>query len=118
MLTTTKLDKATKDSLSDLAASKFLPKRLVGGGTTLLSRHDAYAIRDHARYCSAFEEHDILLDFSVEEVQIMNVMFTHIGVKRYYLSSLVVEKSTVEDDSEEDGALTQQLQAKAYALYW
>ncbi|KAI4683813.1 uncharacterized protein J4E84_006652 [Alternaria hordeiaustralica] len=117
MLTTTKLDKATKDALSDLAASKFLPKRLANGGTVLLSRHDAYAIRDHTRYGSAFEEHDILLDFSVEEVQIMNVMFTHTGIKRYYLSSLVVEKSTVEEDSEEDDALTQQLQVKAYALY-
>ncbi|KAI4920156.1 hypothetical protein J4E90_002296 [Alternaria incomplexa] len=117
MLTSTKLDKTTKDALSDLAASKFLPKRLASGGTALLSRHDAYAIRDHTRYGSAFEEHDILLDFSVEEVQIMNVMFTHIGIKRYYLSSLVVEKSTVEDDSEEDDELSKQLQVKAYALY-
>jgi hypothetical protein len=118
MLAKTKLDKATNDALSELAESKFLPKRLAGGDTVLLGRHDAYAIRDHARYGSAFAEHGILLDFLVEEVQIMNVMFEHMGVKKHYLSSLVVEESTVENGAEEDDDLTQQLQAKAYALYW
>ncbi len=118
MLAETELDEETIVALDKLGGNNFLPKKLTGGDTILLCIDDTYAIWDHARYGSAFAKHDILLDFSVEEVQIMNVMFEYMDVGRHYLSSLVVEESTVEGDAEEDEDLTQQLQARAYALYW
>jgi hypothetical protein len=118
VLAKTELDEATQNALDALLEIEFLPKRSANGNTTLLAAYDHYAIADHTRYASAFAEQNILLDFSVEEVQIMNVMFEHIGVKERYLSSLVVEESTVEDGAEEDDDLSHQLQAKSYALYW
>ncbi|CAG5182746.1 uncharacterized protein ALTATR162_LOCUS10314 [Alternaria atra] len=117
VLAKTELDEATRNALDALVESQFLPKRSADGNTTLLAVLDNYAIADHTRYASAFAEQNILLDFSVEEVHIMNVMFEHIGVKKRYLSSLVVEESTVEDGAEEDDDLSHQLQAKSYALY-
>jgi hypothetical protein len=115
------LDKEAKHALQSLSKAKFLPQRHANGSEALLGISAKYVIADHPRYHSAFSEDgiiDIFLDFTVEEVQIMNVMFEHLDIQKYYLSSLVVEKSNIEGDVEEDSSLSERLQDKAYALYW
>lgn len=121
VLAKSELDIATKDALQSLSNSKFLPKRLTNGSSELLGISAKYLIADHPRYRSALSGDgfvDMLLDFSVEEVQIMNVMFEHLDIQKYYLSSLVSEKSDIEGDVEEDDGLSNELRNKAYALYW
>jgi len=121
VLAKSELDIATKDALQSLSNTKFLPKRYADGSSELLGISANYIIADHPRYCSALSEDgtvDMLLDFSVEEVQIMNVMFEHLGIQKYYLSSLVSEKSEINGEVKEDDGLSNELRDKAYALYW
>jgi hypothetical protein len=59
-----------------------------------------------------------LLDFGLDEVQILHVLFWHVGVTNRYLSTVVREISTVGANVREDAGLSEHLRAKAYALYW
>lgn len=112
------LDQAAKDALEKLALMKFLPMRLSDGSAVLVDKLAVYAIADHARYANAWAGKGILLDFTVEEVQILNVMFNYLALGHRYLSTLVTERSAVGEEMQEDTGLSQQLQNEAYALYW
>jgi hypothetical protein len=112
------IDEAVQGALDKLAELSFLPLKRADGDSVLKSIGEEFAIMDHARYGNAFEGCDILLDFTVEEVQIMHVMFESMHLAGSYLSGMVTEESTVGDDAHQDNMLSQKLQAKAYALYW
>ncbi|KAF1938515.1 hypothetical protein EJ02DRAFT_457780 [Clathrospora elynae] len=112
-----KIDSDVEDSLDELAQCKFLPQKFVDGSATLVDLDQDFAIPDHARFSDAFAEEDVLLDFTVEEVQIMDAMFQYMGLENRYLSANVREESSIRDDVNEDDLLSQYLQAKAYALY-
>lgn len=118
MLAKGTVDDSITRALASLKEVKFLPKQLSRGTAELVGVIDDFAISDHQRYRDALSGHDILLDFQVDEVQILHSMFRYLGVTHRYLSTTVEEVSTVGDDSNEDEPLSRQLQTKAYALYW
>jgi hypothetical protein len=51
-------------------------------------------------------------------VQILHAVFQHMELTHRYLSATVKEVSTIGDTLLEDEQLSQQLRARAYALYW
>jgi hypothetical protein len=118
MLTKIPVDDSIAQALTSLKEVKFLPKRVSAGASTLVAVTDDFAIADHERYCAAFAEHDVLLDFQLDEVSMLHPMFQRLGISHRYLSNVVEEISTVGEDSHVDEILSQQLVAKAYALYW
>ncbi|RAR05911.1 hypothetical protein DDE83_007182 [Stemphylium lycopersici] len=117
ILARSSLDQAAKDALEELALLKFLPMRLSDESTVLVDKDAAYAISDHARYANAWAGKGVLLDFTVEEVQILNAVFSYLALDHRYLSAMVTERSAVGDEMQEDTGLSRQLQNKAYALY-
>lgn len=114
----TSMDEDAKDALDSLKEVEFLPKKIKGGKSVLVRFDDDFAISDHERYGAAFAKSWVLLDFEVHEVQSLNTLFQSMGLSLRYLSSMVEEHSTVSDRFDENAALSGQLQAKAYALYW
>jgi hypothetical protein len=110
------IDKATEEALDELAAHEFLPLKLDDGTSVLVN--EGFAIPDHARYNEAFMEDEVLLNFTIDEVQILHVMFEYLDLQYRYVSNVVTEKSTVGDNPRSDDVLSQELQVKAYALYW
>jgi hypothetical protein len=118
MLAKSSIDDNTLRALMSLREVDFLPKKVSGGTSVLVGVTDDFAILDHLRYGCALVGHDVLLDFGVDEVQILHVVFRHIGLTDRYLSSMVKEVSTVGENSNEDETLSSQLRAKAFALYW
>lgn len=118
MITKTSIDASVSRALDALKEVKFLPKKLVNGTSVLVQVTDEFAISDHLRYGDALAGQDVLLDFQVSEVQALHVLFSHLGISVRYLSTTVREVSRVGDDAVEDEELSQELQAKAYALYW
>jgi hypothetical protein len=112
------IDKATEDALDELKKLNFLPQELSDGSTGLLAVGDEFAIPDHVRYSKAFIEHDVLLNFTVEEVQMLSTIFHYLKLEGSYLSVMVTEESTVGGDAHIDNVLSQEVQDKAYALYW
>jgi hypothetical protein len=118
MLTKTPFDDSIAQALASLKEVKFMPKRASAGASTLVAVTDDFAIADHERYRAAFAEHNVLLDFQLDEVSMLHTMFQRLGISHRYLSNVVEEVSTVGEDSHVDKILSQQLVAKAYALYW
>jgi hypothetical protein len=118
MLAKVPIDESITSALESLREAKFLPKRLSGATSVLVGVASDYAIADHQRYGDAFAGYDVLLDFQVYEVQTLHAVFRHLGLTHRYLSSTVKEVSTVGENSNQHETLSQQLQAKAYALYW
>lgn len=112
------VDSNVEEALNTLKKVAFLPKRLVDGELVLVGVEDDFAILDHARHGKTLESHGVALDFKIDEMQILDVMFQHLGLTSRYLSVAVVEGSSVEDEVRVDQALSCQLQNKAYALYW
>ncbi|KAF2704317.1 hypothetical protein K504DRAFT_507325 [Pleomassaria siparia CBS 279.74] len=106
-----------ESALNTLKEVKFLPKRLADGASVLVGVKDDFFIVDHARYGRALASHGIALDFNVDETQMLDVMFQHLGITDRYLSVAVVEESSVGDEVVLDEELSLQLQKKAYALY-
>ena len=105
-------------ALAALQEVAFLPKKLADGSSILVKITDEFAIPDHARYGNAFAGHDVLLDFRVDEVSSLHVLFRHFEIDTRYLSASVKEASTVGNDFSENECLSRELRAKAYALYW
>ena len=118
MLARMSIDSSIAQALDSLKEVKFLPKKSSDGTTTLVNATDDFAIADHQRYGNTLAGHGVLLDFQVDEVQILHVMFKHLGLTHRYLSAMVKEVSRVDADSSENESLSRQLQTKAYALYW
>lgn len=118
MLAARPVDDSIARALASLQEVKFLPMRMVDNTVVLVAAVDRYAIPDHERYRDAFSGHGVLLDFDVEEVQLLHPIFKHLRLTKRYLSNLVKEVSTVGDDTRVDNKLSRQLVAKAYALYW
>jgi hypothetical protein len=118
MVAKSSIDEKLKSALDKLRTVKFLPKKAVGGGIALVGVNDDFAILDHGRFGAAFADQHILLDFALEDVQILDTVFRYIGLTHRYLSAAVNEVSTVGDDAVQNETLEQALQAKAYALYW
>jgi len=118
LLTRGAIDDRIAHALDALRDVNFLPMLADDGMPLLLGVKDNFAITDHQRYAEAFGESRVLLDFAKEEVAIMHVMFRHLGLEHRYLSATVREVSMVGEESIADEGLSQQMQAKAYALYW
>jgi hypothetical protein len=118
MIAKSRVDDKLSKALEGLQKVKFLPIKVHGDVSALKGIDDDFAILDHARFGSAFEGHSILLDFSLEESQILDSLFRHLGLVNRYLSGAVKETSVVGEGALEDQALSQELRAKAYGLYW
>lgn len=112
------MDSDIERALNTLKEVDFLPKRLADGILMLVGVKDDFAILDHTRYGKALASHGIALDFNIDETQILDVMFQHLGLTPRYLSVAVAEESSVGDEVHIVEALTRQLQNKSYALYW
>lgn len=106
------------NALKDLANIKFLPKVKADGSKILVGKDDDFTINDHQRFGDAFKSQFVLLDFSIEEVHILNTLFGYLGLSDKYLSHVVAEVSTVSEDAGEDQGLTRAFRYKAHALYW
>ena len=85
---------------------------------TLVGIEDDFAIADHNLYSDAFASSHTLLDFEVHETQSLHSVFKYMGLTHRYLSSMVEEVSEIGENCVENEALSQQLQVKAYALFW
>jgi len=118
MVAKSSIDEKLLNALDKLRMVKFLPKKAVDGGIALVGVDDDFAIMDHGRFGAAFADQHILLDFALEEVQILDTVFRHMGITHRYLSTAINEVSSVADDAVQNEALEQALQTKAYALYW
>lgn len=118
MMTKSPVDLSMHASLDALQEIAFLPKSLADGTSVLVSTTDDFAISDHQRYGDALGGYGVLLDFRVEEVQILHSLFVYLDLADRYLSVIVEEVSTVGADSVTNDELSEQLRAKAYALYW
>jgi hypothetical protein len=118
MLAKNSLEPDVERALNTLKEVKFLPKRLADGESILVGMKDDFAILDHARYGKALANYGVLLDFDVDETQILDVMFQYLGLTSRYLSLAVVEQSSVGDEVHQNQALSHELQMRAYALYW
>jgi hypothetical protein len=110
-------DKLLK-TLEDLQKVKFLPIKVRGNMPALVSIDDDFAIPDHPRFGGAFQGHSVILDLSPDESHILDSLFRHLGLVDRYLSIAVKEISVVGEGALESRALSQELRAKAYALYW
>ncbi|KAF2107406.1 hypothetical protein BDV96DRAFT_653752 [Lophiotrema nucula] len=111
------IDSKLSQALDLLKELSFLPMKLDDGASTLLCLSDDFAILDHARYADAFASKNIFLDFTLDEVQILDTLFRHLGLASRYLSRSVKERSIVGEGAIRDDSLGEDLQAKAYALY-
>lgn len=118
MLARTSIDESVSKALDSLKATKFLPQKLEDGTVTLVGIEDDFAIADHKRYSDAFASSHTLLDFEVHETQSLHSVFKYMGLTHRYLSSMVEEVSEIGENCVENEALSQQLQVKAYALFW
>lgn len=118
MLARSPLDASVSNALASLKEIKFLPKRSSDGTSILVGIEDDFAISDHERYRDAFGSSNALLDFQVHEVQALHKMFQQVGLTHRYLSFMVREVSTAGENCIEHEGFSQQLQNKAYALYW
>ena len=97
---------------------KFLPIKVFGVTSALASIDDDFAIPDHPRFGRAFQGHLAMLDLLLDESQILDSLFRHLGLVDRYLSNTVKETSVVGEGALESRALSQELRAKAYALFW
>ncbi|KAF1971993.1 hypothetical protein BU23DRAFT_469303 [Bimuria novae-zelandiae CBS 107.79] len=111
------INDAVAKALTGLAKVKFLPQITRDGGKVLVGKDDDFVINDHQRFGDAFESQYILLDFSVEEVHVLNTVFDYMGFGVRYLSRAVKEASAVGEDAVEDESLTSAFRSRAYALY-
>jgi hypothetical protein len=112
------IDVGIANALASLMEGKSLPKKVGGSTSVLVGVIDSFAIPDHPRYAKAFANQNVLLDFQIHEVLSLHVIFQYMGLKHRYLSYMVQEVSTVDERCIKNDALSQQIQAKAYALYW
>ncbi|KAF1842835.1 uncharacterized protein K460DRAFT_367777 [Cucurbitaria berberidis CBS 394.84] len=117
LLAKTGVESSVARALDALKEVEFLPKKLADGTLILVDVEDDFAISDHPRYGNALSGHGVLLDFRVDEVQILHAVFQHLGLQSRYLSVMVQEVSRVGVDSSENESLSTELQSKAYALY-
>ncbi|CAO2653065.1 Nn.00g024760.m01.CDS01 [Neocucurbitaria sp. VM-36] len=117
MLVRTAIDASILRALDALKEVRFLPKVSADGTQTLVSVTDDFAISDHQRYADALGGRGVLLDFQVDEVQTLHIVFQHLELTNRYLSTIVKEVSRVGPDYSEIESLSQQLQFRAYALY-
>ena len=118
LVTKSGIDETVAKALQGLSKINFLPKRTSSGIKTLVGKDDDFAINDLQRFGDAFEAQHVLLDFSVEEVHVLNTIFHHLDLEERYLSQAAQEVSAVGNDAVEDHALTEDFRCRAYALYW
>jgi hypothetical protein len=110
-------DKLSK-ALEGLKKVNFLPIKVLNNTPALAGIDDDFAIPDHPRFERAFQGHLVILDLSLDESQILDSLFRHLGLADRYLSNAVKETSVVGEGALESRVLTQELRAKAYALFW
>jgi hypothetical protein len=110
-------DKLPK-ALEGLKKEKFLPIKALSGTPALAGIDDDFAIPDHPRFGKAFQGHLTILDLSLDESQILDSLFRHLGLVDRCLSNAVQETSVVGEGALESRVLSQELRAKAYALFW
>ena len=110
-------DKLSK-ALEGLKKVQFLSIKALSNTSAFAGIDDDFVIPDHARFETAFQGHLPVLDLSLDESQILDSLFRHLGLVDRYLSSAVKEASVVNEAALEDRALSQRLRARAYALFW
>jgi hypothetical protein len=118
ILAKSSIDESVSDALEALCRVKFLPKKVADGGIALVGVDDDFAILDHQRFGTKFADKYILLDFALDEVQILDTLFRCMRLRHRYLSVAVNEVSVVGEDALQNERLEQAFQTKAYALYW
>ncbi|ORY18241.1 hypothetical protein BCR34DRAFT_596464 [Clohesyomyces aquaticus] len=111
------VDSNVARALQNLEEVKFLPKRVTNNALILVGVRDEFTILDHPRYGKALASHGVMLHFTIEETQILHVLFRHLLLTRRYLSVAVAEESSVEGEVALDDELSRQFRDKAYALY-
>jgi hypothetical protein len=111
------LDKEFSDSLDLLRGVDFLPMK-TAREHYLIGIDGIFAISDHHRFGREFADQDILLDFTPDDISILDPIFQYLNLANRYLTNAVTEVSKVGRDVEESASLSHHLQTKAYALYW
>ena len=118
MIARGRVDEKLPKALEGLRKVKFLPIKVLGSLPTIAGIDDDFAIPDHPRFGRAFQGHLVMLDLSLDESHILDSLFRHLGLVDRYLSNAVKETSVVGEGALESRALSQELRAKAYALFW
>jgi hypothetical protein len=118
MIARSGVDDKLPKALEGLKKVKFLPLKVLGSRPALAGIDDDFAIPDHPRFGRAFQGHLVILDLSLDESQILDSLFRHLGLVDRYLSNAVTEASVVGEGALESRALSQELRARAYALFW
>jgi hypothetical protein len=118
MMARSGVDEKLSKALESLKKVKFLPIKVLNSIPALAGIDDDFAIPDHPRFARAFQGHSVILDLSLHESQILDSLFSHLGLVDRYLSNAVTETSVVGEGALESRVLSQELRAKAYALFW
>jgi hypothetical protein len=118
MIARSGVDDKLPKALEGLKKVKFLPIKVLSSTPALAGIDDDFAIPDHPRFGRAFQGHLAILDLSLDESQILDSLFRHLGLVDRYLSNAVKETSVVGEGALESRVLSQELRAKAYALFW
>jgi len=101
-----------------LKRAKFLPVSIGATKPTLEDSSAEFVIADHERYSEAFKPLAALLDFSLEEVQVLHPLIETLGLGSRYLSRNVKEVSELSANPDRNDELTSELQSRAYGFYW
>lgn len=108
----------TKKDVESLEAVSIFPVRLLGGEIELRSRDTQFAISDRKKLEDLFATRIEFLDFSLEQVRILQPLLSALELTDRYLSAAVVEKSFIEKSSKQPSeAWTNHFRRRAYALF-
>ena len=96
----------------------FLPGLSREGEETLFDTSEEFFIDDHERYSKVLRGHWPQLDFTPGESKTLFTFFEKLGIENRYLSTCVLEKSSVEQEPVTDQHMTALFRRKAYAMFW
>ena len=111
-------DEKMDDALEELKLLPFIPVIASQGACGRARPTDAFVVNDHDRYFRAFHGQVDFVDISQEDSHTVSMLFDMLDIGSKYLSKSVREESAIGDDVNEDDLLTDELRAKAYALFW
>ena len=118
MIRTEKLSNKLRGNLQRLKKVMFLPisKRL--GGVSFADAYADFVIVDHERYGEAYRPVATCLDFSLDETQVLYPLIRALRLDSHFLSEQVTERSEIVGKPTRNRELTEELQSKAYSLFW
>jgi hypothetical protein len=118
MMETERRDENFEVAIKRMRRAKVLPVRIGQNDPSLVDASTEFVIADHERYNDAFRPKAAFLDFTLDEVQLLHPLIKALGLCNRYLSRIVTEASVIIGNPNSNGALTKELQARAYAFYW